>query len=784
MRIRAGDSGVTPRTPGGRDWTAPRPAQDDSGAAGGYTHAMQPLALPVFGALLAGSCVGAPAQEAPPTMRAPLPSPAELAALPPDGGPEFNRLVFEGSPYLLQHARNPVDWYPWGDEAFRVARERDVPVFLSIGYSTCHWCHVMEHESFEDPEVARLMNAAFVCVKVDREERPDVDHVYMTVTQALTGSGGWPMTVLLTADRQPFYAATYLPKATRGGRTGMLDFVPSVQRAWRDDRERLLHSARELTRELAALTSSAPGALPGEALLARAEAQLAAGFDAVHGGFGTGMKFPVPHNLRFLLRRYARHGDGRTLEMVERTLQAWRAGGVYDHVGFGIHRYSTDRRWFLPHFEKMLYDQALATLAYVEAWQTTQRPEYERVAREILTYVARDMTAPEGGFYSAEDADSEGEEGRFYLWSLAELDAALGAEDAALVARLFGCTAEGNFRVEKSGRRTGQNVLALVKPLDEQARELGLAPAALAERWEGLRQRLFTARERRVHPLKDDKVLTDWNGLMIAAFALAGRAFDDRELVGRAESAADFCLRHLRTPEGRLFKRWRAGSAALPGLLDDHAFLVYGLIELFQATGEVRWLAAANEVNAVLVREFLDPEVGGFFLTPRDGEALIVRGKEIYDGALPAGNSIAAHNLVRLARLTGATELEELGALTIKAFAGGIEGGPASHTQLLAAVDVLVGPAFELVLAGDLDAPGTAEARRAAGRVFAPRAVFVPRRSGADAALAQLAPYTAEQQARDGQPTVYLCRGFACEAPTADVTGALTRLVEGHRDPR
>ena len=464
MRIRTSDGGVTPRTSGGRDLAAPRRSRDDSSAGAGYTHAMHPFAVPVFGALLAWSCAGAPAQEAAPTMRAPLPPRAEIAALPPDGGPRFNRLVFEGSPYLLQHARNPVDWYPWGDEAFRVARERDVPVFLSIGYSTCHWCHVMEHESFEDPEVARLMNAAFVCVKVDREERPDVDHVYMTVTQALTGSGGWPMTVLLTAEREPFFAATYLPKESRGGRTGMLDFVPSVQRAWRDDRERLLHSARELTRELAALTSSAPGALPGEALLARAEAQLAEAFDAAHGGFGTGMKFPVPHNLRFLLRRYARHGDERTLEMVERTLEAWRTGGVYDHVGFGIHRYSTDRRWFLPHFEKMLYDQALATLAYVEAWQATQRPEYERVAREILTYVARDMTAPEGGFYSAEDADSEGEEGKFYLWSLAELDAALGAEDAALVARLFGCTAEGNFREEKSGKRTGPNVLALVKP--------------------------------------------------------------------------------------------------------------------------------------------------------------------------------------------------------------------------------------------------------------------------------------------------------------------------------
>jgi uncharacterized protein YyaL (SSP411 family) len=430
-----------------------------------------------------------PSEQAPdeghrPPMRRPLPAADVIAALPRDGGDEFNRLVFEASPYLQQHARNPVDWYPWGNEAFRVAAERDVPVFLSIGYSTCHWCHVMEHESFEDAEVAALMNAAFVCVKVDREERPDVDHVYMTVTQSLTGSGGWPMTVLLTADRRPFFAATYLPKSSRGQRMGMLEFIPAVQRAWRDDRERLLASAEALTEELAALTSGTPGAMLDEETLARAEAQLASSFDAQHGGFGTQMKFPVPHNLRHLLRRHARTGSSSALEMVEHTLRAWRLGGVYDHVGYGIHRYSTDREWLVPHFEKMLYDQALATLAYVEAWQVTHDAEYELVAREILTYVARDMTSPEGGFYSAEDADSEGEEGLFYLWTLAELETTLGADDAALVARLFGCTAEGNYRDEATGARTGRNILHLTQPLGERAVELGLEPSAVEERWE------------------------------------------------------------------------------------------------------------------------------------------------------------------------------------------------------------------------------------------------------------------------------------------------------------
>jgi uncharacterized protein YyaL (SSP411 family) len=714
-------------------------------------------------------------------MRHPLPAADVIAALPRDGGDEFNRLVFEASPYLQQHARNPVDWYPWGDEAFRVAAERDVPVFLSIGYSTCHWCHVMEHESFEDSEVAASMNAAFVCVKVDREERPDVDHVYMTVTQALTGSGGWPMTVLLTAERQPFFAATYLPKSSRGQRMGMLEFVPAVQRAWREDRERLLASAKALTDELAALTRGAPGAMLGEDTLARAEAQLASSFDAQHGGFGTQMKFPVPHNLRFLLRRHARTGSTSALEMVERTLRAWRLGGVYDHVGFGIHRYATDREWLVPHFEKMLYDQALATLAYVEAWQVTHDAEHEQVAREILTYVTRDMTSPAGGFYSAEDADSEGEEGLFYLWTSAELETALGADDAAFVARMFGCTAEGNYRDEATGERTGRNILHLTRPLGERAADLGLEPSALDARWESLRARLFEAREKRVHPLKDDKVLTDWNGLMIAAFAAAGRAFDDESLLVHAQRAADFCLRELRTPEGRLLKRWRNGEAALPGLLDDYAFLVYGLVELFQADQDPRWLRAALELTDVQIKQFLDPELGGFFLSPRDGEALIVRGKEVYDGALPSGNSITAHNLVRLARLTGDTELEEFAALTVRAFSGGIGEQPASYTQLLAAVDFLVGPSFELVVAGDPGAEDTHAARAALGRVFAPNAVTLLRPDGEAPEVTRFAPYTAAQVAQGGRATLYLCRNFACEAPTSDVESVVQKLTTGAR---
>jgi len=713
-----------------------------------------------------------------PHVRAPLPPAEVIAALPPDGGPEFNRLVFEASPYLRQHARNPVDWYPWGDEAFRVAKERDVPVFLSIGYSTCHWCHVMEHESFEDAEVGALMNAAFVCVKVDREERPDVDSVYMAVTQALTGSGGWPMTVLLTSERKPFFAGTYLPKTSRGQRMGLVEFIPVVDRGWREDRERVLASAQSITAQLAATSSGAPGEALEANILLLARRQLAAGFDAANGGFGTGMKFLVPHNLRILLREYQRDREAETLMMVERTLEAWRLGGIYDQVGFGIHRYSTDPRWFLPHFEKMLYDQALATLAAVEAWQVTHDPDLERFARELLAYVARDLTATEGGFYCAEDADSEGEEGLFYLWTIPELEAVLGADDAAFVAQLFHCTLEGNYHEEASGAASGRNILALTRPLAAEAAARGVEPEAFAARWQRLRERLFVSRETRVHPFKDDKVLTDWNGLMIGAYALAGRAFQDEALVARAQRAAAFCLGTLRSEDGRLLKRWRAGDAALPGLLDDYAFLVYGLIELFQADGDPRWLAAALELNRLQVRHFYDHEAGGFFLTPDDGEALIVRNKEIYDGALPSGNSVAAHNLVRLARLTGDVELEALAHATVRAFSGRIAQQPASYSQMLAAVDLLAGPSFELVLAQTADV--ARDARAALGRMFTPRVVLLPRAPRHAEALAALAPFTREQAPLGGQTTFYLCQNFACDAPTVDLQEVLAKL--GARD--
>ncbi|MBN2445557.1 MAG: thioredoxin domain-containing protein, partial [Phycisphaerae bacterium] len=475
-------------------------------------------------------------------MRKPIPSPDELGKLPPDGGPEFNRLVFAKSPYLLQHARNPVDWYPWGEEAFRRARDEDKPVFLSIGYSTCHWCHVMEHESFEDTGVARLMNDAFVNVKVDREERPDIDNVYMSVCQFMTGGGGWPLTVMLAPDKRPFFAGTYFPRESRFGRPGMLDLVPGIQEAWRERRDELLKSVDTITGYLRSAGDATSSELGLDTLTA-CYRQLAERFDSRNGGFGTAPKFPTPHDLTFLLRYRKRADDEQALHMVERTLAAMRAGGMYDHVGFGFHRYSTDAEWLVPHFEKMLYDQALLAIAYVEAYQATRNESYARTARETLTYVLRDMAAPEGGFYSAEDADSEGVEGKFYVWQHAEVMSVLGDEDGVMACRVFGIRPGGNF--SNPHCPPGTNIPHHAAPLADLAKELRIDEGELQRRVEQWRRQLFEARERRVRPGRDDKILTDWNGLMIAAFAKGFQTFGEEKYLKAAEKAADFILNGL-----------------------------------------------------------------------------------------------------------------------------------------------------------------------------------------------------------------------------------------------
>ena len=703
-------------------------------------------------------------------MRAPLPTAKEIAALQPDGGPEFNRLIFEQSPYLLQHARNPVDWYPWGEEAFARARELDRPVFLSVGYSTCHWCHVMERESFEDDEVAALMNASFVCVKVDREERPDLDHVFMSVTQAMTGGGGWPMTVIMTADQKPFFAGTYIPKTGRFGRRGMMELIPLLDEMWRKDRESIQASADEAFRFMSGIGQGDPGGELGQEAIDLAHQRLVQNFDATHGGFGAvPPKFPVPHNLLFLLQYAQRHPESPARDMVARTLREMRLGGIYDQVGFGFHRYSTDQRWLVPHFEKMLYDQAGLLMAYTAGWQVTRDPLFQRTAREVIEYVLRDMTAPEGGFYSAEDADSEGEEGLFYVWTRAELLKVLGPEEGELFARTFGAEDEGNFRDEAAGKQSDKNILHLAD----------LPDASLAARLEAARRKLFEARERRIHPLKDDKILTNWNGLMIAALARASQAFGDEDYALAARRAADFALSHLRTKEGRLYKRSRGGVAGLPGTLEDYAFLAWGLIELYETCFEVRYLEAAIELTDQMVAHFGDAENGGFFLSADDAETLLaVRGKDAYDGASPSGSSVAALNLLRLARLTGRTQLEEQAAAAMRSHSQTVLRSPGAHTFLLLAADFALGPSFEVVVAGDPAAQDTRAMLRAFQRPYRPNKVLVLRPPGDGQRIVELVPYT-EQQSTAGRATAYVCRDFACKLPTEDVEQALGFLEPG-----
>jgi uncharacterized protein YyaL (SSP411 family) len=687
-----------------------------------------------------------------------------------------NRLIHEKSPYLLQHAYNPVDWYPWGDKAFERAQEEDKPVFLSIGYSTCHWCHVMERESFEDPEMAKMMNERVISVKVDREERPDLDHIYMTVCQLLTGSGGWPLNIMLTPGKRPYFAATYIPKQSRFGRTGMMDLIPRLAQVWAEQRNEVIDSAEKIVTALKSHESNGSEGELDASVLDTAYQQLAQRFDEKHGGFGEAPKFPTPHNLLFLLRHWKRTGDPKALEMVEKTLRDMRWGGIYDHVGFGFHRYSTDQTWLVPHFEKMLYDQALLVMAYVEAYQATGKEAYQEIAREILSYVLRDMTAPEGGFYSAEDADSEGVEGKFYVWSEEDIRTILPPEEADLVIKVFNIEGDGNFLDESAKRKTGSNILYLQKILPEIASDLKMSEQVLQERWNSARERLFSVREKRVHPQKDNKILTDWNGLIIAALAKASAAFGVAEYADAAEKAADFIFKHLRKPDGRLLHRYRDKEAAISGNLDDYAFLVWGLIELYEATFEARHLQAAINLNEVMLRHFWDEAAGGFFFSPDDGEVLIMRKKEIYDGALPSGNAVAMWNLLRLSRFTAESSLEERAAKIGRTFAKAIKQFPSAYVQFMVAVDFAGGPCYEVVIIGHPEARDTQKMLRALGRRFSPHTVTLFRPTVGSAEIDSVADYLTDHESLDGKATAYVCTDFTCKIPTTDV-GKMLDLI-------
>lgn len=668
-----------------------------------------------------------------------------------------NRLANEKSPYLLQHAHNPVDWHPWGQEAFDKARAEDKPIFLSIGYSTCHWCHVMEHESFEDERVAALMNSTFVSVKVDREERPDIDEHFMSICQLLTGTGGWPLTMVLTPDGKPFFAATYIPKDNALGRTGMLELIPEIAELWATRRPEMITSAEAIARELSNRTNEKPvreGAPDMEAV-GRAARQLSRMFDSVNGGFGDAPKFPMPVLYPLLLRAWERGKDPDVLRMVEKSLTAMRNGGIFDQAGFGFHRYSTDARWRVPHFEKMLYDQALLLLAYTETWQAVGKDFYRRTAEEIAAYVLRDLTSPEGAFYSAEDADSEGEEGKFYVWTEREAVSTLGEGERARLVKTYGPFGPG------------QNILHR-DPAD-------VSPPGQLE------EILFAAREGRIRPFKDDKVLADWNGLMIAALARAGGAFDEPRLVQAAGKAADFVLRRMR-PGGRLHHRFRDGETGITAFADDHAFLAWGLLELYEAGFEEHYLSQALEVVQALVEDYWDAQDGGFFRTAADAPRLPGgRVKPLSDGVIPCANSVALLVLLKLGRITGSAEYQRLAEAIIRLGAARGEEDAYSHAFFLCAMDFAAGPALEVVIAGSAGGSDARAMARDVRRMFIPRKVLILRPTDdAQPQIVRIAPFTKTLAMRDGKAAAYVCRDHACSLPTTDPAQLLSLLGIAH----
>ncbi|MFC1892740.1 thioredoxin domain-containing protein [Chloroflexota bacterium] len=688
-----------------------------------------------------------------------------------------NKLIFQKSPYLLQHAENPVDWYTWSEEAFEKAKKENKPVFLSIGYSTCHWCHVMAHESFEDTEVAKLMNETFVSVKVDREERPDIDSVYMTVCQMMTGSGGWPLTIIMTPNKEPFFAATYIPKETRFGRVGMLTLIPRIKELWSTRQAEVMSSATQVTASLQSIAKGAPGEGLDEPLLHLAYEHLLERFDEHRGGFGSAPKFPTPHNILFLLRYWKRTSNEKALNMVEKTLQSLRRGGIYDHIGFGFHRYSTDSTWLVPHFEKMLYDQALLAIAYTEGYQATAKKEYAQTAREIFTYVLRDMTSPEGGFYSAEDADSEGEEGKFYIWTSDEIQRILPEKEANLALKLFNISEEGNFMDEVAGSKNGHNILHMTKPIDEFASELGMSITSLRAQIEEIREKLFAYREKRIHPHKDDKILTDWNGLMIAALAKGAQVFDEPRYASAARRAVDFILKDVRTAAGRILHRYRDGESGVTGHVDDYAFLIYGLLELYEATFDINYIRTAQDLNDDLIEYFWDHENGGFYFTADDGERLLVRQKEIYDGAVPSGNSVAMLNLLRLGRITASADLEQKAAKIGQAFHTNVSQIPSGHAQLMVAVDFAVGPSYEVVIAGSSQGDDTKKMLNAIQGIFVPNKIVILHPTGQKPPLIDhIVPFIKDYKSKNGKATAYVCLNYNCQLPTNDIGSALELL--------
>ena len=678
---------------------------------------------------------------------------------------EFNSLINEKSPYLLQHAHNPVNWFPWGEEAFNKARVEDKPIFLSIGYSTCHWCHVMEKESFEDAEAAELINDAFVAIKVDREERPDIDGIYMSVCQMLTGSGGWPLTIIMTPDRKPFFAGTYFPKNDRFGKSGLLSLIPKVMDLWNNRRQEVLDSSEEITEAVKLSSKTNPRDQSGEEIFHQAFEDYKKRYDPKYGGFGSSPKFPTPHNLTFLLRYWKRYNDNSALGMVENTLTNMRLGGIYDHIGYGFHRYSTDHQWLVPHFEKMLYDQALLVPVYLEAYQATNKKLFLETAEEILSYVMREMTSPKGGFYSAEDADSEGEEGKFYLWTKDEITNLLH-DDTDFALNLFNIKKDGNWTDPVSADKNKTNILHMTKTLEEIAIDLKSPPGIVKEKLIKIRKYLFEQREQRIHPFKDDKILTDWNSLMITAFSKAAQVTGNEVYISFAKTGADFITEYLTDESGRLLHRYRDEDSSIPANLDDYAFYIQALLDLYETSFSIDNLDKAKYLLDLTINDFWDKETGGFFFSARGGTELIANQKEIYDGAIPSGNSIMILNLLRMSKITTNAEYEEKAWMINRAFSSIISKSPSAFSQALSGFDFAFGPSFEIVISSNEYDHNANVMVKEIRRNYLPAKIVILKTASNN--LQKIAPYVSGQNPINGKATVYLCRNFSCDYPITD----------------
>jgi len=682
-----------------------------------------------------------------------------------------NMLLDENSPYLLQHAYHPVDWYPWGPEAFNKASRENKPIFLSIGYSTCHWCHVMAHESFEDVQVAELMNKVFVCIKVDREEHPAIDHVYITVCKMMTRTAGWPLSIIMTPDKKPFFAGTYIPKNTRLGKIGMLQLIPQIEKLWETQKNELVNQAHTIMMHLKNRVREPENKITTDrmTILKRGYIELSNLFDRENGGFGTRPKFPMPHQLCFLLRYWKRFKTDFALEMVEKTLVKIRQGGIFDHIGFGLHRYAIDSQWHVPHFEKMLYDQALLAIAFLECYQITKKETYAQTAQNIFTYTLRELQSPQGGFYSAEDADSEGEEGTFYLWRITDFCNILSEKEQKICKKVFNVLPEGNFYEEATGRKNGKNILYQTQTLQESAKDLQIPLSNLNLHLGIIQKKLFKQRRQRVHPLKDDKILTDWNGLMLAALAMGGRIFGEQEYIKAAEKTARVIFQKMRMPNGKLAHRYRKGNIAHSGTLADYVFSIWGLIELYTTTFQIKYLRWARELTDTIMTDFWDSKKGGFFTTAHNSEKLLFRPKEIYDGSIPSANSVALLNLLRLAHLTGDYELEKKAEELMTVFTPYIKQAPSQYCFFLQGLNFSLGPPGEIVITGKPYNQDTRQLIKMIQRQFLPNQVLLFRSTSEKTPeITKIAPFTENHTSLNNQTTVYICKNHICQMPLVD----------------